>query len=69
VTGWDEAIPDSAVTAFKKAMWCLRELKKISFPRNIQPSRRPVEAPLLLMFGNGSRESYATLAYVRVGPG
>jgi hypothetical protein len=65
VAGWDEAIPDNVVTAFKKAMWGLRELKKISFPRTIQPSRRPVEAPLLLMFGDGSREAYATLAYVR----
>jgi hypothetical protein len=65
VTGWDEAIPDNVVTAFKKAMWGLRELKKISFPRTIQLSRRPVEAPLLLMFGDSSREAYATLAYVR----
>jgi hypothetical protein len=65
VVGWDEAIPDHVVAAFKRAMWGLRELKKITFPRSIQPSRRPVEPPLLLVFGDGSREAYATLAYVR----
>jgi hypothetical protein len=65
VTGWDEAIPSSAVEAFKKAMSGLRELKNISFPRSIQPSKRPVEPPLLLLFRDGSRDAYATLAYIR----
>jgi Pao retrotransposon peptidase len=65
VTGWDESIPDSVVVAFKKAMSGLRQLRNISFLRTIQPGRRPVEPPLLLMFGDGSREAYATLAYIR----
>jgi hypothetical protein len=43
----------------------LRELKKISFPRSIQPQGIPAEPPMLLVFGDGSREAYATLAYIR----
>jgi hypothetical protein len=35
------------------------------FPRSIQPEGIPAEPPMLLIFGDGSREAYATLAYIR----
>jgi hypothetical protein len=65
VTGWDEEVPSSAVEAFKKVMSGLQEQKNISFPRSIQPSKRLAEPPLLLMFVDGSRDAYSTLAYIR----
>jgi hypothetical protein len=65
VVGWDEPIDEASLIAFKKAMSGLRELKKIYFPRSIQPQGIPAEPPMLLVFGDGSREAYATLAYIR----
>jgi hypothetical protein len=69
VTGWDEEISDSAVVAFKRAMSGLRELKKISFQRSIQPSKRPVEpTPASDGWGWLQRSLFNTSLH-QVGPG
>jgi len=66
VKDWDEEVSQRTLEAFKKALEGLREVKQIKFPRSIQPSFLKVkEPPMLLIFGDGSREAYAALAYIR----
>ena len=65
VVGWDEPVSAEQKSAFMKALAGLRDLKCISFPRSIQPSRTAVRPPMLLVFGDGSSQAYAAVAYIR----
>ena len=61
--GWDDAAPPQTVENFRNAISGLGELRHITFPRSIHPDAKVKGAPSLLVFGNGSRDAYCTLAY------
>jgi len=51
--------------SFLRVLEGLKELRLISFPRSIFPATDPIGPPTLMVFGDGSREAYCTLAYIR----
>jgi hypothetical protein len=68
VTGWDEEVPATVASDFKGILEDMKALRDITFPRSIRPpeSRGPVVGrPMLLVFGDGSREASCALAYAR----
>jgi len=65
VKGWDEPVSDNIREAFLRVLEGLKELRLISFPRSIYPATDPIGPPTLMVFGDGSREAYCALAYVR----
>jgi hypothetical protein len=69
VTGWDEEVPAAVADDFKGILEDMKVLRDITFPRSIRPppkSRGPVVGrPMLLVFGDGSREASCALAYAR----
>ncbi len=50
---------------FRGLLRDLNELQKIRFPRWVQPIGGPFKKPLLLVFGDGSREACCSLIYLR----
>jgi hypothetical protein len=50
---------------FRQLLRDLKELREIRFPRCVQPLVGQFRNPMLLVFGDGSREAYCTLAYLR----
>jgi hypothetical protein len=65
VQGWDDPAPQVVIDRFKHVISGLAELREISFLRTIQPSGEPSKPPMLLVFGDGSREAYCAVAYIR----
>ena len=65
VVGWDDPAPKVTVEKFRKVLDGLGELKKVSFPRSIKPANDIKGLPVLLVFGDGSREAYSACAYAR----
>jgi hypothetical protein len=65
VSGWDEPAPESVVEKFKVVVMGLSKIREISFPRTIKPAGLVSRAPMLMIFGDGSREAYCAIAYVR----
>jgi hypothetical protein len=68
VIGWDEELPPAVAEEFKATLRDLKELREVTFPRSIQPPDElgaTVGRPMLLMFGDGSREASCALAYAR----
>lgn len=61
---WDQPIPPEIRDRFVSVLSMLGELHAVSFPRCIQPNEATGE-PELLMFGDGSRSAFCTLAYAR----
>jgi hypothetical protein len=43
----------------------LKELREIRFPRCVQPLEGQFRNPILMVFGDGSREACCTLVYLR----
>jgi len=62
---WDQPIPSEIRERFVSVLSMLKELRKISFPRCIKPDKTLDEEPELLMFGDGSKSAFCTLAYAR----
>ena len=65
VQGWDDPAPQVVIDRFKQVIGGLAELREISVPRTSQPSGEPSKPPMLLVFGDGSREAYCAVAYIR----
>ena len=63
--GWDDIAPPQTVENFHNAISRLGELRNITFPRSIHPDAKVKGAPLLLVFGDGSRDAYCAIAYAR----
>ena len=62
---WDQPIPSEIREMFVSVLSMLKELRKISFPRCIKPDKTLDEEPELLLFGDGSKYAFCTLAYAR----
>ena len=60
---WDDPAPSNVVERFKQVIGGLSDLRNISFPRSIQPSQEPKGPPMLLVFGDGSLDTYCAIAY------
>ncbi len=50
---------------FRQLLRDLKELREIRFPKCVQPLEGQFRRPMLLVFGDGSREACCTLAYLR----
>ena len=62
---WDQPIPAEIRERFVSVLSMLEKLRKISFPRCLKPDKVLGEEPDLLMFGDGSKSAFCTLAYAR----
>ena len=64
--GWDEKVADDIRERFVEVLTMLHEVKTLKFPRCVKPSGVDEEyLPDLLCFGDGSKQAFCTLAYVR----
>ena len=63
---WDQVLPEEYREKFVSLMQLLGEMRKLRFPRALLPSDASRAAiPDLLVFGDGSKQAFCTLAYVR----
>ena len=62
--GWDDPLPESIVSEWKKFVEHIPEVAKISFPRSITPTNA-VGNPQLIIFSDGSKHAYGAVAYTR----
>ncbi len=58
---WENALDNEEEEEFRNLLRDLNELRKIRFPRCVQPLEGQIKRPLLLVFGDGSREACCTL--------
>ncbi len=63
--GWESALDKEQEEEFRNLLRDLNELRKIRFPRCMQPLEGQFKKPMLLVFGDGSREACCTLVYLR----
>jgi hypothetical protein len=63
--GWESAVDQEEEEEFRGLLWDLNELRKIRFPRCVCPLEGQFKKPLLLVFGDGSREACCSLVYLR----
>ncbi len=66
MTGWDKEMPASITDDFRGILEDMKTLQDITFPRSIQPPASEgatVGQPMLLVFGDGSREASCALDY------
>ena len=61
--GWDDPLPDELQTEWMKFRESLLYVKSLKFDRSIKPENG--EAPILVIFSDGSKDAYGTAAYVR----
>jgi hypothetical protein len=65
VTHWDTPVSPTISEDFKQVILGLAKVREITFPRSIQPSKRPGKPPILMVFGDGSMEAICAVAYIR----
>jgi hypothetical protein len=63
--GWESALDKEEEEEFRILLCNLNELRKIRFPRRVQPLEGQFKRPLLLVFRDGSPEACCTLIYLR----
>ena len=64
--GWDESVEDDIRDRFLNVLEMLGEIRKLQFPRCFKPEGRDeTYKPDLLCFGDGSKQAFCTLAYIR----
>jgi hypothetical protein len=59
--GWESALDKEEEEEFRILLCDLNKLRKIRFPWHVQPLEGQFKRPLLLVFGDGSREACCTL--------
>ena len=67
VLGRDAEVPAATAADFRRILGDLKELRNITFPRSIKPAEVEGETmgqPMLMVFGDGSREASCALASV-----
>jgi hypothetical protein len=64
-TPWDQEVPSEVRDSLARIVAQLKDLKKIRFPRSIQPTRPASSKPILMIFGDGSRDAVCAVAYAR----
>ena len=62
---WDQPIPSEVRDRFVSVVSMLEKVRKIAFPRCVQPLGSLEEDPELMMFGDGSKSAFCALAYAR----
>jgi hypothetical protein len=62
---WETPLDKEEEEEFRQLLRDLKELREIRFPRCVQPLEGQFKRPMLLVFGDGSREACCTLAYLR----
>jgi hypothetical protein len=62
--GWETPLDKEEEEEFRQLLRDLKELREIRFPRCVQPLEGQFRNPMLLVFGDGSREACCTLAYL-----
>jgi hypothetical protein len=63
--GWETPLDMEEEEDFRQLLRDLRELREIRFPRCVQPLEVQFTKPMLMVFGDGSREACCTLVYLR----
>jgi hypothetical protein len=63
--GWESALGKEEEDEFRSLLRDLSDLRKIRFPRCVQPLKGQFKRPMLMVFGDGSREACCTLVYLR----
>ncbi len=62
---WESPLDKEEEDEFRKLLQDLSELREIRFPRCVQPLEGQFRRPLLMVFGDRSREACCTLVYLR----
>jgi len=65
---WDSPAPQATADSFLESLSELKEVRKTKFPRTFRPEAslgRVDGKPMIMMFGDGSREACCALAYAR----
>ena len=64
--GWDDAVPSSVRERFILLLEMLKDVQELRFPRCIKPDGYNKERkPDLICFGDGSKQAFCSLAYIR----
>jgi hypothetical protein len=63
--GWEGPLDKEEGDEFRRFLRDLNELREIQFPRCVQPLEGQFKRPMLMVFGDGSREACCTLVYLR----
>ena len=64
--GWDDELEDVVRQRFVTLLSYLKEVKNLNFPRSIKPENVDKDyLPDLICFGDGSKQAFCSLAYVR----
>ncbi len=63
--GWESPLDEEEEDEFRKLLRDLNELREIRFSRCVQPLEEQFMKPILMVFGDGSREACCTLVYLR----
>jgi hypothetical protein len=63
--GWESLLDREEEEEFRQLLRDMKELREIRFPRCVQPLEGPFARPMLMVFGDGSREACCTLVYLR----
>jgi hypothetical protein len=59
--GWETPLDKEEEEEFRQLLRDLKELREIRFPRCVQPLEGQFKNPMLMVFGDGSREACCTL--------
>jgi hypothetical protein len=62
--GWETPLDKEEEEEFRQLLRDLKELREIRFPRCVQPLEGQFRIPMLMVFGDGSREACCTLVYL-----
>jgi hypothetical protein len=63
--GWETPLDKEEEEEFRQLLRDLKELREIRFSRCVQPLEGQFKIPVLMVFGDGSREACCTLVYLR----
>ncbi len=61
--GWESLLDKEEEDKFRNLLRDLNDLREVRFPRCVQPLEGQFKKPLLMVFGDGSREASCTLVY------
>jgi hypothetical protein len=62
---WETPLDEEEEGEFRQLLQDLKELREIRLPRCVQPLEGQFMKPMLMVFGDGSREACCTLVYLR----
>jgi hypothetical protein len=63
--GWETPLDEENEGEFRQLLRDLKELREIRFPRCVQPLEGQFKNPVLMVFGDRTREACCTLVYLR----